>query len=76
MGNIGYARVATPDQHLDEQLRQLETEGCTKIFSEKASGGDERRPVVLPTGQCAPRARDDGVDDQQGLRGMGRGTGG
>ena len=53
------------------------------VLHDAAGGGRDRlsvavggwRPVVLPAGQCAPRARDDGADDQQGLRGMGRGTG-
>ncbi len=32
-------------------------------------------PVVLPAGQCAPRARFDDPDDQQGVRGMGSRSG-
>jgi DNA invertase Pin-like site-specific DNA recombinase len=39
----GYARVSTTGQTLDAQLKQLQAEGCAKIYREKQSGA--RRPA-------------------------------
>lgn len=35
---IGYARVSSEEQNLDRQIAALRSEGCSKIFAEKASG--------------------------------------
>jgi len=40
----GYARVSTRHQDLEGQLRQLEEEGCDKIYFEKITGTKSDRP--------------------------------
>ncbi|MGG0545256.1 recombinase family protein [Priestia aryabhattai] len=40
----GYARVSSQGQDLQSQIRELEKEGCHKIFSEKFTGTKKDRP--------------------------------
>lgn len=44
---IGYARVSTLTQSLDQQRTQLSEQGCIRIFEEKISGAKRDRPELL-----------------------------
>jgi DNA invertase Pin-like site-specific DNA recombinase len=46
MANVGYARVSSREQSLDVQLDKLLEFKCEKIFKEKLSGADDRRPKL------------------------------
>ena len=43
---IGYARVSTTGQNLESQIEHLQAEGCDRIFQEKLTGFDRRRPQL------------------------------
>lgn len=44
---IGYARVSTLGQNLARQRALLSETGCTKIFEEKITGTNRKRPQLL-----------------------------
>lgn len=44
MTKIGYARVSSFEQSLENQLATLKAEGCTEIYFEKTSGKRQDRP--------------------------------
>ncbi len=43
---IGYARVSTKDQALENQLAKLANAGCEMVFEEKISGAVRKRPKL------------------------------
>ncbi|MCC5865936.1 MAG: recombinase family protein [Wenzhouxiangella sp.] len=43
---IGYARVSTSAQDLEDQREQLAASGCERIFAEKVSGARSDRPEL------------------------------
>lgn len=46
MMKIGYARVSTEEQHLDQQVEALKAVGCEMIYMEKVSGAKSKRPKL------------------------------
>ena len=43
---IGYARVSTDDQHLDQQRSALRAVDCQLIYEENLSGAQRQRPEL------------------------------
>lgn len=47
MSKVGYGRVSTDDQSLDVQIEKLTEAGCSKIFTDIASGSNTKRKGYL-----------------------------
>lgn len=47
MSKVGYGRVSTEDQSLDLQIEKLTEAGCSKIFTDIASGSNTQRKGYL-----------------------------
>lgn len=47
MSKVGYGRVSTEDQSLDVQIEKLTEAGCSKIFTDIASGSNTKRKGYL-----------------------------
>jgi DNA invertase Pin-like site-specific DNA recombinase len=67
--DMGYARVATQDQHPVLQLKALHDAGCLKVFVEQASGARRDRPqlrtaldYMRPCDTLADRRQSDAAD--------------
>ncbi|CDH45348.1 hypothetical protein BN874_2260010 [Candidatus Contendobacter odensis Run_B_J11] len=45
--HIGYARVSTGDQNPDLQRTALKQAGCTRLFTDTATGAHVRRPELM-----------------------------
>ncbi len=58
MPAIGYARVSSTGQLLDIQLDALRSAGCERIYAEKRSGLDGKRPEL---GKCLDYVREGDV---------------
>ena len=43
---VGYARVSTTDQSLENQISRLAETGCELFFEEKTSGAVKKRPQL------------------------------
>ena len=55
MAIVGYARVSSVGQSLELQVEKLKEYGCTKIYTEKKSALDLKRPELL---KCLDYVRD------------------
>ncbi|KEI35405.1 putative recombinase, resolvase family [Francisella sp. W12-1067] len=52
MAIVGYARVSSVGQSLELQIEKLKAYGCTKIYTEKKSAMDQKRPELLKCLDC------------------------
>jgi len=55
MALVGYARVSSVGQSLEIQIEKLTAYGCTKLYTEKKTAFDQKRPELL---KCLDFVRD------------------